>query len=639
MSFARFKQDYVEIAKKCSVVSESNEDDLVRTVQEYLSSEKVGKWLLIVDNSDDRTILFGEGDGDSIMNSLPQSEEGIILFTTRSKDMSFDLADGNILNLEEMNSAEAMCLLEKSLRQKDLIQDQEAAEGLLNELTYLPLAIAQASSYIVRRSITISKYLSLIRDTEDEMIKLLSRDFQDATPGRGSRSAVAMTWLVSFEMIKREEPAAADILFFISFLENKAIPLSILPRAGSEGDLTHAVGALVGYSFLKSEGGNDMYDMHRLVQQAVKIWMQKDNITSLWRQKTTSHLADIFPWCEWENRSLWREYTPHAIRVLTDTESVSEEQRAALCNKLSLCLVVDGRMSEAIKWISDCFSWSNAYLHGEDPRRVSVQYDLAQIYLANGQSREAIELLEKIVAVNDRVLTENHPHRLKSQRMLGQAHHSNGQIKEAIEILEKVVEIEERVLVEDHLSRLESQLNLAAAYKANGQVTEAIEILEKVVAIGARELAEGHPARLESQHRLARAYKANGQIGEAIEILEKVVAIEERVLVESHPARLMSEHVLARTYLSNGQVKEAIEVLEKIVVIQERVSAEDDLSLLISQADLALAYENHDRLDKAIPLMKHVVEMQKKSLRDDHPERISSATLLNRMLCEVANED
>jgi hypothetical protein len=50
---------------------------------------------------------------------------------------------------------------------------------LLQQLTFLPLAIVQAAAYINENGITFSAYLSLLKDQEQDVIDLLSEDFED----------------------------------------------------------------------------------------------------------------------------------------------------------------------------------------------------------------------------------------------------------------------------------------------------------------------------------------------------------------------------------------------------------------------------------------------------------------------------
>ena len=423
ISDARFRRDYTKLAKLCSLPVD-NSDNLISIVQEYLVSKTAGKWLMVVDNVDDKKLIFDdEGDG-SILDKLPRSEISVILFTTRFKDIAFDVANGSIMDLDKMDAKEAKMFLSKSLRNDELIQDESLVSELLEELSCLPLAIVQACSYIIKTSITISKYLSLMRNTEEDTVELLSRDFRDHTRAKESRNAVAVTWLVSFEQIRNEEPLAADILFFLSCIENKAIPLSILPNGYSDIERTHAIGILVGYSFL-IEQGNEMYDMHRLVHLAAKLWMQKEDLVHVWRSKVVRHLIDVYPRTGWNGRALWRPYITHTIRVLQDTTTMITWERASLCFELNGCLQADGRFSEALTWMSDCASMCES-MPDDDPFKLKSQRRLAILYSIHGREEEALEILQHVATISDMVFAEDDLERRVGQRALADLYTGTG---------------------------------------------------------------------------------------------------------------------------------------------------------------------------------------------------------------------
>ena len=77
-------------------------------------------------------------------------------------------------------------------------------------------------------------YLSLLRGMERDVVGLTSKEFRDPTRHIGSQTAVALTWILSFEHIRRSERAAADLLLFISCIEPIAIPQSIPPHSEME---------------------------------------------------------------------------------------------------------------------------------------------------------------------------------------------------------------------------------------------------------------------------------------------------------------------------------------------------------------------------------------------------------------------
>lgn len=590
VSAESFELAYRDIATRCSITLDPKEEDPKESVRRYLNSDLAGKWLLIVDNADDEEILFpGSSDSGSVTDYLPQSENGLTLFTTRHREIAVSLARNKIVEVQEMDQEAAQTFLKKSLAEDGLLQDHTVVTELLSELAFLPLAIAQAAAYLNSMQISIPEYLSLLRSTEQDTVSLLSREFHDDTRYKNSRNAVAATWLVSFDRIRRSDAVAADLLSFMSCLENKAIPRSILPSVEPAERTMHAIGTLRAYAFV-TRRDDDSYDMHRLVHLATKVWLDGHGVVETLNVKVAAHLAEIFPSRDYANRAIWREYFPHVFQFLRTTRTLDIEARYDLFLAVGSCLQVDGRIAEAVAWLYDCFLWRQGRYSEDHPSRVASQHALACVYLEDGRIKQAVKLLEQIVAIEENTFQEDYLSRMSSQHVLAMAYLADGQIKQAIKLLEQVVAIRENILQKDHPNRLASQHVLAMAYRADGQIKEAVKLLEQVVAIEKNVLQENHPSRLGSQHGLACAYLNDGQIKQAIKLLEQVIAIREKILQEDHPSRLASQHELAIAYWANGQINQAIKLLEKVVAIKEKVLRQDHPNRLISQDALLGLY-------------------------------------------------
>ena len=525
LSMESMEQACVDIARIRAIPPAADNEDIKELVMQYLNDETAGQWLLIVDNADDTELLFGTGHSKGIADLLPQGENGLIIFTTRHQEVALSLADSDVIELEEMDRQEAVSFLEKSLVRKHLLGNDAATIELLDELTYLPLAIAQAAAYLNRNKIPISEYLRLLRNTEQDIISLMSQEFRDSTRYKTSTNAVARTWLVSFDQIRDHDDAAAHLLSFMSCIEPKAIPRSILPIVQPDERMVRAIGTLCAYSFVVRRDDEDTYDIHRLVHLATRIWVEKHGVAAETMQQAIQHVSNVFPYAEYSSRAVWREYLTHALRLLRVKLDKDMEDRYTLCLKVGQCLMEDGRIREAVAWFEESYQWRKDNFTEEHPGRLASQHNLACAYQEDGQVKKAVELLEHVVAVNIKVLTEEHPQRLASQHSLASAYQADGQVKKAVELLEHVVAVRTKVLAEEHPDRLASQHNLAWAYQADGQVKKAVELLEHVVAVRERVLAEEHPHRLGSQHDLASAYQADGQVKKAMETLEHVVAV------------------------------------------------------------------------------------------------------------------
>jgi len=522
-------------------------EDVKEIVQQYLSNEASGNWLLVVDNADDAEILYGTSQSKGITDYLPQNEHGKILFTTRVQEIAVSLADNDVYELEEMYRQEAVDLLQKSLIRKELLDNNTVTTQLLAELTYLPLAITQAAAYLNKnKNTSIKDYLSLLGNTEQDTISLLNQEFHDGARYKSSKNAVARTWLISFDKIRDKDPVAADLLSFMSCIEWKGIPRSILPSIQPEERMVRAIGTLCGYSFLVKRADEDKYDIHRLVHLATGIWVENYGAGAETVKRAVRHIAEIFPKGNYDNRVVWREYLTHSLRLLKLDSSKAIDERYELCFEIGNCLYTEGRIREAVKWLEECCWWRERTLREEHPDRLASQHELAYIYEADGQISKALKLLDHVVIIREKNLSEEHPDRLASQHELARIYKADGQISKALKLLEQVVKIEKRTLSEEHPSRLASQYELACIYEADGQISKALKLLEQVVEIEKRTLSEEHPSRLVSQYQLAIVYKADGQITKAIELLEHVVMVRKKSLRADHPSLLRSQKTLRR---------------------------------------------------------------------------------------------
>ncbi|CAI7590894.1 unnamed protein product [Penicillium bialowiezense] len=544
LSKASFEQGCTQIVTKLGVSKISDKEDAMEAVQRHLSLESAGPWLLIVDNADDMDLLFGSSDSSGGMSQyLPESELGITILTTRSREIAVLFAGNDVTNLREMHLQEGKDLLEKSLIPRESRQDREAVQ-LLDELNYLPLAITQAVAYMNTAGISVSKYLSLLRGTQSDVVNLLGREFHDSTRYRESHNAVAKTWQVSFQQIRRTDESAANLLSFISCIEPKAIPQSLLPDFGSEEERVHAIGTLCGYAFLV-ERDDTSYDMHSLVHLATQIWVQGEASKTKTIEGAICHLAGCFPSDDYTNRHLWQTFLPHSLRALRESEGNDTQEKFDLYSKVAKCLYADGRARESVRCSEEICQWKECQYSENHASRLASQHALAVTYQADGQIGKAVKLFEHVVEVERITLAENHPSRLASQHGLACAYQADGQIGKAVKLLEHVVAVQRTTLAENHPDRLASQHALAYAYQADGQIGEAVKLFEYVVAVEKTTLAENHPSRLASQHALARAYQADGQIGEAVKLFEYVVAVKKTTLAEKHPDRLASQRALA----------------------------------------------------------------------------------------------
>ena len=584
------QQAFTDIGQQLEVPGiEEKQADVKKLVQCHLSQESAGEWLLIVDNVDDIEIWNHE-----LKAYLPKSQQGYVVCTTRNRRVAVKIAAANVIEVAEMDEEMAMQLLTKSLINQEPLNSHQDARKLLEQLTFLPLAIVQAAAYINENGIALSEYLVLLEEQEQDVIDLLSEDFDDDGRYEDVKNPVATTWLVSFEHIRRLDPLAAEYLSFMSCIDPRDIPQSLLPPAQSRKKETDAIGTLNAYSFVSKRAADEALDVHRLVHLAMRNWLRTNNEWLVWADKTLERLVDVIPLDGNGNKKVWKACLPHAHYVVGCTaEEKQIGKRTQLLGNMAVCLTLEERYNEA----------SNAF-----------------------------SLLVKTL---QQVLGEEHPTTLDNMGNLAATYRDQGRWKDAEILFFQVLEGKTRVLGDkDHPSVLTTRDNLAITYYMQGRWKEAEELQMQVLETYLRVFGEEHPSTLTSKANLATTYSRQGRWKEAEDLQVQLMETGPRVFGDEHPSTLTSKANLATTYSKQGRWKEAEDLQVQELETSLRVFGEEHPSTLISKANLAFILKAQNRNTEAILLMEECYQLRKRILGDDHPDTETSHETLIRWTME-----
>lgn len=141
------------IQRHCGQARASRRNDpainVLQLVRGWLRDEANDKWTMVLDNVDDIEVFYPKRKlvrGDSqdmpapLAAFLPQSHNGSILITSRSKDAAVRLA-GSYKNIKEVHAVDRGQALQLFRNKLEDASDEGGAADLLNNLDYIPLAI------------------------------------------------------------------------------------------------------------------------------------------------------------------------------------------------------------------------------------------------------------------------------------------------------------------------------------------------------------------------------------------------------------------------------------------------------------------------------------------------------------------
>jgi tetratricopeptide (TPR) repeat protein len=670
-------RSYAGIAQKLGIPDWDDEKaDTRQLVKAHLSEKGERQCLLVFDNADN--VSLGSA---HLSDYVPQSEQCAVLYTTTNSDTVKSLAAPNMLQLREMTPSTAQRMLESHLQIRVSGSEQQEAQLLLHELSYLPLAIVQATAYINIRGITLKQYRSLTARQKE------AAPWHDSeSPGNRPQEhdivgPVATTLLIALDQLHGDSKLAIDYLFLAACVDRKDIPLDLLP-ASSPRERDETVKVLGKYRFVTRRPAESSFDLHQLVHRALRGWLRKQERLDEWMASAIRQLYIVFPCDDLGSRSKWRRLLPHARYTLTHSlVAQGGTDRLVLEQNVAMALYNDGRWKEAEQLEMQMMA-RNSKIYGEehpdtlssmanlgimyslqgkeekaellkeqvietlkmlvgdeDPSMLTGKANLAATYKNQGRWKEAEQLDVQVMETRKRVLGDEHPDTLTSMINLASTYRNQGRRKEAEQLEVKVMKMRLKIFGDEHPSTLTNKANLASTYRSQGRWKEAEQLEMQVLEISSRVLGDEHPDTLTIMANLASTYRSQERWKEAEQLEVQVMEVSSRVLGDEHPDTLTSINNLASTFSMQERWREAEQLQTKELQICLRVMGNEHPSTLTSMNNLAFILKEQGLYTKAVLLLKSCCRLQGKILGSDHPQTVSSLEALQAWGLEQSSQE
>jgi len=623
--------DFVAIARLLSlpVVELQEEQQIVAAVKNWLGRQ--AGWLLVFDDVDTPELLA---------EFLPLEDKGHVLLTSR-KQVFDAIGIDKTIEVGKMAPDEAyQFLLSRTAWTTDAtdFSDEFAgAQTLAQELGYLPLSLEQAGAYIAEKMCGFTEYLGSYR-RKVEKLGVVTGEYP---------ATVAAAWLLNVEQVEQISNAAADLLHASAFLSQHPIPLQLVRQSASElgpalaqalrdggNDTTslldQVLETLMQYSLIHRDVGGDSYDIHRLLQSALKQQMEK-SAQQEWAERCVRAVNRAFP--NSEEITTWplcEHLLPHALACveLVHEWSFALPEAARLCTGAGYYLSRRGRYQEAEPLYRLALVIREKILRPQDLEIAESLNNLAELYRNEGKYPEAEPLYQRALAIMEEVLGPKNPNVAICLNNLALLYYAQGKYTEAERGYQRALSIIEQALEPQQPTVASTLNNLAALYNEQGRYIEAEPLLQRALHIREQVLGRSHPDVAASLNNLAELYREQSKYARAEPLLQRALQIREQVLGRSHPDVGESLNNLAGLYYAQGQYHEAEPLYHRALAINEQVLGPMHPSVATSLNNLAGLYREQGRYNEAEPLYRRALAIYEQVLGPLHP---SVATSLNNL--------
>ena len=483
--------------------------------------------------------------------------------------------------MDVLARAESVALLQHRVARLGAADADRLAAGLGD----LPLALAQAASFMAATGTPAREYLGLLRTRAGPLL-------DQPVPGSAyPRSLAAATGLIA-DRLADDDPAAAELARLCAFLAPEPIPEELF---------TGAAGELPG----------------ELAARAADPLAWRQTLARLARQS----LARI---------------DHHGLQLHRLTQAIlrgrlTPGQAAATRNQAEAILAASdpGDPDDPATWPT----WArlmphllNADLGGTgNPGLRQLACDGCRYLIARGDTRAAFDLASDLRQRWRDRLGANHEHTLATGDYLGWALVGMGRWADARDLAQDILNRRRRILGEDHPSTLATANDLASNLSLLGEVLAARDLDQDTLARFRQVLGQDHPDTLHSAGHLAMVLHTLGQLQAARDLHQDTLDRLRRVLGEEHPETLACANNLGSDLRALGELQAARDLHQDTLDRRRRILGQDHPSTLTTANSLAADLRALGQVLAARDLDQDTLDRRCRVLGENHPDTLASA--------------
>jgi tetratricopeptide (TPR) repeat protein len=567
-----------------TAVQENGQVDVQKvmaSVLRWLSLPGNWKWLLVIDNVDREFQEPGKDEqGFNPEEAMPSSDHGSILITSRLWSVKGTCKD---LDLDRVNEDEAQAILTRHAGRN--ITDSHL---LLRKLDGLPLALAQAGSFIGLSNIGVKEYIQYFDETWSDLMQN-----HDRFPSQDYQRSMLTTWKISYDQVLRRSETAAWLLrlwaFFYhddfwygllaksaSFLqdlkdgEKFEMPTWLAELAGSELGFSSAMALLKAYSLAESTGGRS-YTMHSVLHRWSRSLSSNAEgaplifISICVLASATPSKKDGMSW-KLERRLL--QHVLHAGIELRVTQTVAQlEFPSRATHRLGVLLRHQDKLNDAEQMFLRALSAKEKVLGPNHMSTLATVNNLGILYWQQGKLDEAEQMHLRALSAKEEALGPNHMSTLATVNNLGNLYWHQDKLNDAKKMYLRALLAKEKALGPNHTSTLATVTNLGVLYLKQGKLDEAEQMFQR--GLTSHEKTHGTetltPQLLGIVNKLGLLYHTQGRLDEAGETFRRVLAGYEKMHGKEALTLPLLDSVynLGLLYRDQGRLDEAEQNLER----------------------------------------------------------------------------
>lgn len=624
------------------------------------------QWLLVLDNADLEAVLFDPVE--VVNNTSPSSARkrtvdslaipscGQTLLTTRYNKVASQFVDDcDIITVGPMTKSDAINLFRKKAGEH---HDAMDVEKLVDELGYIPLAIAHAAAFIKRKVplCTVQIYLEELRKTVESDTSLLTANYNELRRDDEANNSVINTWQVSFEHIRHIRSSAANRLSLMSFYDHRSIRRSLLNirftnldltggHTSTDADLDEDVLMLYEFHLISIGIGGESLEVHPLVQLAVRKWLQWQSNEDHWLHGSLLNLRYAL---EDKANSILpqlRDLLPHSQLAL---KYELQGKESGLC-LADICLLVSSNYYEytfgaleSSLWARRCWAERTQHLGRSHIITLRAELRLAGLLMTLGKKEEGQNMFKHCSTMAEKHSDSSHGWKdfhIECLHGIGKGDASQGNFADAETYFRRALELSNKHSEVAHIPKCVDSLKDMLLHQE--KQSEAENTCRHALVACIETYGSKHKSTLSVAESLADVLYDKGDFEEALEMYNDVFEGRKHASGVEYLIGLLTKVKIASALQAQKKSEEAAVVFEQVRQLSSDRYGEDMVHTLHFAQNYAISLCVMGKVDLALEVMKACATDSRRILGPDHrfsierTQFVVAAELLGRQRKEV----
>ena len=490
-------------------------------------------------------------------------------------------------------------------------------------LASLPIALVLAARCIKKRKMSFAEYRTRFEDCWSE----LCRDEKVASKEAGGTSSGALqknvltACVLSFQQLKNESPAAAELFELCAVLATESMPLYLITWLKASGEGSEMFGTLIA----QLDGASDREGALELLIDLVEDYLLfvRDggthsgvSVHSLVKEAQRQQIEAREGLVEAAARLL----APVLAAALPSMRSVSSGELAAASEQATKLMPHAAELVRVERLVGGR-GWLPAQLHER----------MAQVYQAHLELDAAAQSYSCLLTIYETAHESEHTMVANTLARIGDMLGKQGRLEEAMERFERALAIQE-VNESGHPEVAVILNHIGDVLEQQGRQEKAMEQYEHALAIH-EAIGSGHSVdEAMSLTGVGRVLEQLGQLEESLERYSQVLAIKEVVFGSDHTEVAITLSSIGNVLGKQGKLGEAMQQYERALTILEAAHGWEHAEVATTLTNMGIVLGKQGWFGKAMKRFERALAIDEAVNGSVHTEVAITLTNMGHML-------